>query len=146
MLNLSWSVPEECDEKLLSEPSSNKAGGDEALTKLLKSMQKQLNSLPGQVKDMELDNKTSRQSFLNNGRRFRSNKFQDCLANNCACVHCFICGGEGHIARRCLQKGNGQGLRNWGLCQSAPKRRLIVHSVETKILNPFLSFVGSVRQ
>ena len=28
------------------------------------------------------------------------------------CVHCFICGGEGHIARRCPQKENSQGLRN----------------------------------
>ena len=49
MLNLSRSVPEECDEKLLSEPSSTKTGGNEALTELLKSMRKQLNSLQGQV-------------------------------------------------------------------------------------------------
>ena len=90
MLNPSRSVPEECDEKLLSEPSSNKVGGDKALTELLKSMQKQLNSLQDQVKDIKLDNKTSRQSFPNDGRRVRSNKCQDCLANNCACVHCFI--------------------------------------------------------
>ena len=111
MLNLSRSVPEECDEKLMGEPSSDKAGGDEAFTELLKSMQKQLNSLQGQVKDMKLD-KTSRQSFPNDTSKFRSNKCQDCLANNCACVHCFICGHEGHIARKCPQKGNGQGLRN----------------------------------
>ena len=49
MLNLSRSVPEEYDQKLLSEPSSNKTGGNEALTELLKSMRKQLNSLQGQV-------------------------------------------------------------------------------------------------
>ena len=55
MLNLSRSIPEECDEKLLSEPSNNKARGDEALTELLKSMQKQLNSLEGQIKVMKLD-------------------------------------------------------------------------------------------
>ena len=90
----------------------NKAGGDEALTDLVKSMQKQLNSLQGQVKNMKLVNKTGRQSFPNEGRRFRSNTCQDCLDNNCACIHCFICGGEGHITRRCPQKGNGQGLRN----------------------------------
>ena len=36
MLNLGRSVPEECDEKLLSEPSINKAGGDKALTSYLK--------------------------------------------------------------------------------------------------------------
>ena len=47
MLNLTRSVPEECEEKLLSEPSGNKAGRDEALTELLRSMQKQLNSLQG---------------------------------------------------------------------------------------------------
>ena len=110
---MSRSVPEECDENLLSEPSSNKAGEDKALTGLLKTIQKQLNSLQGQGKDMKLDNKTSRQSFPSDGRRFRSNKCQDCLANNCTCVHCFICGSGGHIARRCPQeKGNGQGLRN----------------------------------
>ena len=55
MLNLSRSIPEECDEKLLSEPSNNKARGDEALTELFKSMQKQLNSLEGQIKVMKLD-------------------------------------------------------------------------------------------
>ena len=103
MLYLSRPVPEECDEKLLSEPSSNKAGGYE----LLNSMQKQLNSLQVQVKTIKLDNKTSRQSFSSDGRRFRSNNCQDCLANNYACVHCFICGSEGHISRRCPQKGNG---------------------------------------
>ena len=64
MLNLSRSVPKECDEKLLSKPSTNKAGGDEALTELLKSMQKQLNSIQGQVKDMKLHNKTSRHVLI----------------------------------------------------------------------------------
>ena len=59
MLNLSRSIPDEYDEKLLSEPTSNKTGGDEALTELLKSMQKQLSNLQGQVKGMMLDNKTS---------------------------------------------------------------------------------------
>ena len=108
MLTLSGSVPEKYDEKLLSEPSINKAGGDEALTKLLKSMQKQLNSLQGQVKDMKLHNKAGRESFPNNGRRFRSSKCQDCLAINCACVHCFICGYEEHIARRYPHKGNAR--------------------------------------
>ena len=77
----------------MSEPSNNQAGGKEALIELLKSMQKELNSLQGQVKDMKLD-KTSRQSFPNDGRRFRSNKCKDCLAHNFPCVHCFICGGE----------------------------------------------------
>ena len=65
--NLSRSAPEECDEKLLSEPGSNKAGGYEALTELLKSMQKRLNSLQCQVKDMKFDNKTNRQSFPDDG-------------------------------------------------------------------------------
>ena len=101
MLNLTRSVSEVCDEKLLTKPSSNKAGGDEALTELLKSIQKQLNNLQGQVKEMKLDNKTSRQNFLSDGRRFRSNKCQDCLANNFACVHCFLlCRGEEVIAHR----------------------------------------------
>ena len=45
VLNLSRSVSDECDEKLLIEPSSNKVEVDEALTELFKSMQKQLNSL-----------------------------------------------------------------------------------------------------
>ena len=77
MLNLNRSVPEECDEKLLTEPGNDKAGVDEPLTtEFLKSMQKQLQ---GQVKDMKLD-KTSRQSFPSDGKRFRSNKCQDCLA------------------------------------------------------------------
>ena len=77
MLNLNRSVPEECDEKLLSEPGNDKAGVDEPLTtEFLKSVQKQLQ---GQVKDMKLD-KTSRQSFPSDGKRFRSNKCQDCLA------------------------------------------------------------------
>ena len=61
----------------------NKAEGDEALVELVKSMQKQLNSLQGQVKDMKLDNKTSRQSFPNEGRRFRSNTCQDSLGAYC---------------------------------------------------------------
>ena len=77
MLNLNRSVPEECDEKLLTEPGNDKAGVDEPLTtEFLKSMQKQLQ---GQVKDMKLD-KTSKQSFPSDGKRFRSNKCQDCLA------------------------------------------------------------------
>ena len=107
MLNLSRLVREECDEKLLCEPSSSKAEGDEALPESLKSMQKQLTNLQDQVKDIKFDDKTSKQSLLTDGRRFRSNKFQDCLTNNCACVHCFICGCGGHIAR-CLQEENGQ--------------------------------------
>ena len=77
----------------MSESSNNQAGGEEALIELLKSMQKELNSLQGQVKDMNLD-KTSRQSFPNDGRRFSSNNCQDCLAHNCPGVYCFICGGE----------------------------------------------------
>ena len=85
----------------MSEPNNNKAEGDEALNELLKSMQKELNNLQGQVNDIKLYNKTRRQSFLKDGKRFRSNKCQDCLANNCAYVHCFIFGGEGHISRRC---------------------------------------------
>ena len=65
MLNLNRSVPEECDEKLLSEPGNDKAGVDEPLTtEFLKSVQKQLQ---GQVKDMKLD-KTSRQSFPSDGK------------------------------------------------------------------------------
>lgn len=107
MLNLSRLVREECDEKSLCEPSSSKAEGDEALSELLKNMQKQLNNLQDQVKDIKFDDKISKQSLPTDGRRFRSNKFQDCLTNYCACVHCFIYGCGGHIAR-CLQAGNGQ--------------------------------------
>ena len=92
----------------MSGTSSNKAGGYEALTELLNSMQKQLNSLHSHVKDIKLDNNKSRQSFPNYGRRFKPNKCQDRLANNRACVICFICGG--HIVRRCQQKGKEQGL------------------------------------
>ena len=76
----------------MSETSSNKAGGYEALTELLNSMQKQLNSLHSHVKDNKLDNNKSRQSFPNYGRRFKPNKCQNRLANNRACVICFICG------------------------------------------------------
>ena len=47
MLNLSRLVREERDEKLLCEPSSSKAEGDEALPELLKSMQKQQSPRPG---------------------------------------------------------------------------------------------------
>ena len=107
-MNLSRSVLKKYDERLLSEPSNNKAGGYKALTELLNSMQKQLNSLRSHVKDIMLDNNKSRQSFPNYGRKFKPNKCQDCLANNRACVTCFIC--EGHIVRRCQQKGKGQGL------------------------------------
>ena len=96
----------------MSEPNNNKAEGDEALNELLKSMQKELNNLQGQVNDIKLYNKTRRQSFLNDGKRFRSNKCQDCLASNCACVLCFIFGGEGHISGRCPWKENGKGLWN----------------------------------
>ena len=62
MLNLSMSVSEEYNEKLFSESSGKKAGVNEAPTELHESVQKQLNSLQGQVKGMKLDNKTSRQS------------------------------------------------------------------------------------
>lgn len=47
MLNLSRSVSEEFDETLLTKPSRNRARRDEELIGLLKSVQKQLNSLPG---------------------------------------------------------------------------------------------------
>ena len=75
MLSLSRLVSEECDEKLLSESSSNKVGGDYALTELLKRIQKQLNSMQGQVKDMKLDNKTSRPSLPNDGEDFFNTLF-----------------------------------------------------------------------
>ena len=60
-------------------------------------MQKELNS---QVKDMKWDSKKSSQSFLNHGRKFRSNKGQNCLVNSYTCAHCFAWGVEGHIAGR----------------------------------------------
>lgn len=47
MLNLSRSVSEEFDETLLTKLSRNRARRDEELIGLLKSVQKQLNSLPG---------------------------------------------------------------------------------------------------
>ena len=100
-MNLNRSVLKKYDERLLSEPSNKKAGGYKALTELLNSMQKQLNTLHSHVKDIMLDNNKSRQSFPNYGRKFKPNKCQDCLANNCACITCFICEE---------QKGKGQGL------------------------------------
>ena len=90
LLNLSRSVSEECHEKLLTEPSSNKAWGYDSLTDLLKSMQKKLNNLQDHVKEMKLDIKANRQSFLTEGTRIKSNKCQDCLVNNCACVYYFF--------------------------------------------------------
>ena len=111
MLNLSRSIPEECDEKLLSQPSNNKARGDEALTELLKSMQKQLNSLEGQIKVMKLDIRQVDRAFQMMVEDTGQISVRT-VSLTVACAHCFICGGEGDIARRCPQKGNGQGLRN----------------------------------
>lgn len=54
---------------------------------------------------MKLESRTNRQSFLSDSRKDSSSLYQDCLVNNCACIHCIICGDEGHNARRFLQKG-----------------------------------------
>ena len=110
MINIGSTVHEEYDEKVNEiEDSKIKKEKDTEIVRLMRGMQEQLDKLQNELTDLKA---TKEKSETRKAEKPKMYKCKNCIDHNKTwCDHCFVCGDDSHIARRCPTKGNEQGLR-----------------------------------